>query len=59
MMAIHGVPKRSTSMPKASAQKVFPIGMVIWPPSAKAANIRCASTTAGYISDSEKPFIRS
>src|ERR1700681_2145855 len=56
-LTIHGVPKRSTSMPKASAQKVFAIGMVIWPPSPKAANIRWASAAVGEFTDSEKPFI--
>ena len=41
---IHGVPKRSTTMPKACAQKVFSIGMLILPPSARPLNMRRASS---------------
>lgn len=44
----HGVPKRSVSMPKASAQKVSPIGMsILPPPSASASNTRRASAAVG------------
>src|SRR4030095_6935809 len=42
---IHGVPKRSTTMPKASAQNVLFSGMVTRPPSASASNTRVASAT--------------
>ncbi len=33
---IHGMPKRSTSMPKRLAQKVSCSGMCVWPPAASA-----------------------
>src|SRR5882762_6046748 len=58
-LTIHGVPKRSTSIPKASTQKVFCKGMVTLPPLARASNTRFASATFGYISDTENPFIPS
>src|SRR6266545_3575969 len=46
-LTIQGVPKRSTSMPNASAQKVFCKGMVTRPAPANASNTRFASATDG------------
>src|ERR1700688_2080310 len=42
-LTIHGIPKRSTSIPNRTAQNVSAIGMVTLPFSAKARNMRSAS----------------
>src|SRR5260221_7076378 len=46
-LTIHGVPKRSTSMPNASAQNVFSMGIVTLPPSESAPNTFFASAAVG------------
>lgn len=39
-LTIHGVPKRSVTMPKPGDQKVLVKGMPTWPPSARPSNTR-------------------
>src|SRR5262249_53332485 len=46
-LIIQCVPKRSTSMPKPSAQNVLSKGMVTWPPSGSALKMRFASASVG------------
>jgi hypothetical protein len=45
-LTIHGMPNRSTSMPKRCAQKVSAIGMVTVPPSANA--LKTCSASVGW-----------
>ena len=46
-LTIQGVPKRSTSMPKPSAQKVLSNGMPTVPPAARASKMRFPSAAVG------------
>src|SRR5262249_24974643 len=55
-LIIQGIPNRSTSMPKRTAQKVSWSAMRTAPPSASASKIRCASLGSATLSDTEKPF---
>ena len=52
---IHGVPKRSVTMPKPSDQKVFSNGMATWPPSASALKTRCPSAVSATPIDTHRP----
>jgi hypothetical protein len=49
LFTIHGMPKRSVTMPKPGDQKVFSYGIVTVPPWASALKIRCPSATARLI----------
>jgi hypothetical protein len=52
----HGIPKRSTTMPKRAAQNVFSSGITIRPFVANSLNTRSASDVSFIWSDSENPF---
>src|SRR5262249_32921317 len=56
-MIIHGVPKRSVSMPKLLAKKVSPTGMVTVPPLLSVANARSTSAGVGRSTETAKPDI--
>jgi hypothetical protein len=52
---IQPTPKRSWSIPYFGAQNVFSSGIVINPPSPKAAKTRSASASSATVIESEKP----
>src|SRR5262249_46107024 len=54
-LTIHGMPKRSTSIPNRGDQNVFSIGIVIVPFSASALNTRSASSGVFTCSATENP----
>ena len=54
-LIIHGTPKRSVTMPKPAAQKVFWNGMQTFPPSANALKMRSPFFTSFSASETEKP----
>src|SRR5260370_34797158 len=49
-------PNLSATMPNFDAKNVLASGMVIWPPSASAANTRSASVSSDTVSDSQTPL---
>src|SRR6185295_17873723 len=58
IVTIQLTPKRSVTMPKQGDQNVFPIGIPILPPSAKAVNALRASASVGTVSESVTPLMR-
>ncbi len=54
-VTIQPIPNRSVSIPKHGDQKVGLIGIVIRPPSARAANARSASAAVGNEIERENP----
>src|SRR5215510_2236657 len=56
MITIQLTPKRSTSMPNRFEKNVSQSGIVTWPRSDSAANLRSASASFATVSDSEKPW---
>ena len=54
-LIIHGVPKRSVTRPKPSAQKVASYGMVTFPPSASALKMRSPSAALSRFRQASMP----
>ena len=52
----HGMPKRSTTMPKRAAQNVFSSGRTTFPSCESSWKMRSASAVLDICSDSENPF---
>ena len=54
-LTIHGVPKRSVTMPKPGDQNVAAKGIVTWPPTASASNTRWPSAMLSTPIDTHRP----
>ena len=52
-ITIHWTPNRSVPIPNFDEKNVFVSGIVIWPPSVNAANVRSASASSDTVSASD------